>query len=66
MILEPDYVGVHPKEANSVELVKCIGPNVMVCVKLDVSGGYFYVASVFEISARKLENRINSGRLKKY
>ena len=62
----PDYVGKHPKEKDSVELVKCIEANVMVCIKLDVKNEYLFVASVFEISDGKLRNRLNSGRLKPY
>lgn len=65
VIQQPDYVGCSPKEPNSVELVKKIGENVMVCVKLDSKNGYLYVASVYTISESKLNNRLNSGRLKK-
>ena len=64
IIAEPDYVGKHPKEPNSLELVKVIDGNVMVCIKLDKREGYLFVASMFEISAGKLRNRLNSGRLK--
>lgn len=42
-----------------------MGDNVMVCIKLDAKENYLYVASIFEITASKLNNRINSGRLKK-
>lgn len=66
IILKPDFVGKNPKEINSIELVKQYDENVMVCIKLDQKDDYLYVASVFEISAGKLQNRINSGRLKKY
>ena len=66
VIANPDYVGKNPKEADSVELVKVIQGNLMVCVKLDSEDGYFYVASVYEISNGKLQNRIHSGRLKRY
>lgn len=62
----PDYVGCHPKEPDSIELVKKMEENVMVCVKLDSKNGYLYVASVFTISESKLNNRLHSGRLKKY
>lgn len=65
VILNPDYVGVHPKEADSVELVKTIGDNVMVCIKLDKKNGYLFVASAFTINNSKLTNRLKSGRLKK-
>ena len=61
----PDYIGKNPKEHNSIELVKLLQGNVMVCVKLDQTEGYYYVASVFEISDAKLKNRLSSGRLKK-
>lgn len=66
IISAPDYIGKHPKEPGSIELVKSIGAHIMVCVKLDVQNGYLYVASVYEISQSKLEHRLNSGRLKKY
>ncbi len=66
VIKSPDYIGKHPKEADSIELVKKTGENVMVCIKLDSKNGYLYVASVFEIKESKLNNRLNSGRLKKY
>lgn len=66
IIAAPDYVGHNPKEPESVELVKELDANVMVCVKLDAKNGYHYVASVYEISSGKLANRLNSGRLKKF
>lgn len=64
VIREPDYIGKHPSEPNSVELVKKISGNVMVCIKLDAQNDYLFVASVFEISDAKLRNRLYSGRLK--
>ena len=66
IIKNPDYIGKHPKEPNSIELVKLFENHEMVCIKLDLKQNYLYVASVFEIKQSKLENRINSGRLKKY
>ncbi len=66
VIAAPDFIGKHPKESGSIELVQVADENVMVCVKLDQKDGYFYVASVYEISNSKLANRIASGRLKKY
>ena len=65
IIASPDYIGKNPNEPDSIELVKVLSGNVMVCVKLDSANGYFFVASVFEISQSKLNNRLNSGRLKK-
>lgn len=66
VIQAPDYIGCHPKEPNSIELVKKFQENVMVCVKLDSKNGYLYVASVYTISESKLQNRLYSGRVKKY
>lgn len=65
IIQSPDYIGKHPKEQNSIELVKVLDQNVMVCIKLDLDENYLFVASVFEITEAKLRNRIHSGRLKK-
>ena len=65
VIKEPDYVGKHPKEGQSIELVKRIDKNVMVCIKLDSKNGYLFVASVFSITEGKLNNRLKSGRLKR-
>ncbi len=66
IIAEPDYIGKNPKEPQSIELVKCLEDDLMVCVKLDVKHNYLYVASFFEISEAKLANRITSGRLVKF
>lgn len=66
VIKSPDYVGRNPKEPSSIELVKIIENNVMVCIKLDKSNDYLFVASVFNITDSKLQNRIKSGRLKAY
>ncbi len=66
VIRSPDYIGKHHKEPHSIELVKVLDKNVMVCVKLDIDDGYLYVASVFSIKDSKLKNRLNSGRLKKF
>lgn len=65
VIKSPDFIGVNPKEPESVELVKRMDGNVMVCIKLDRKNDYLYVATVFEITDAKLGARIASGRLKK-
>ena len=64
IIADPDYVGHNPKEPESIELVKVIDNNVMVCIKLDKIENYLYVASVYNITDAKLHNRLHSGRLK--
>lgn len=66
VISSPDYVGHNPREPDSIELVKVLSGNVMVCVKLDKSKNYLYVASVYSITNAKLQNRLQTGRLKAY
>ena len=63
IIRRPDYIGKNPNEENSIELIKTIGDNIQVCVKLDLKHNYLYVASTYPISESKLKNRLNSGRL---
>lgn len=65
IILIPDYIGVHPNEPNSIELVKLYAENIQIAIKLDMDKRYLYVASLYEIKEAKLKNRIHSGRLKK-
>lgn len=64
IISDPDYAGINPTEPNSVELVKILGDNMLVAIKLDPSG-YLYFSSIYQLKPRKLANRISSGRLKK-
>lgn len=65
IILYPDYVGSNPNEPNSIELIKIYSENIQIAVKLDISENYFYVASLYDISDKKIENRLHSGRIKK-
>lgn len=64
IIKSPDYIGRNPKESNSIELVKHVGDNIQVCIKLDVNNMHLYVASIYIISEGKLKNRLNSGRFR--
>lgn len=66
IIAEPDFIGHNPKEPSSIELVKVYTKNLMVCVKLDQEKNYLYVASMYDITEGKLQNRIKSGRLKSF
>lgn len=65
IILFPDFIGCHPKEDNSVEFVKCYEKNILLAVKLDMGKNYLYVASLYDVTDSKIQNRLNSGRLKK-
>ena len=66
IIANPDYIGVHPREPNSVELVKVFDQNILVAIKLNAENSQYYVASLYEISEFKKLNRINSKRLVPY
>lgn len=63
IISQPDYIGHNPREPQSVELVKRLDNNMMVCVKLDIKKNYLYVASFFSVSDAKIQSRLDSGRL---
>lgn len=64
-ILSADYVGQQKKQGeNSFELVKVVQENVLIAIQFDSKDGYLYVASVYDISNTKLENRLYSGRMK--
>jgi len=67
IIANPDYVGVNPDEPNSVEYVKVFDKTVLLSVNLctDKEEDYLYVSSLYDISEGKLNNRLNSERLKK-
>ena len=66
MISNPDYVGINPKEASlSFELVKVCKDNVLIGIKLDVKKDELYVASVYDITSAKLQQRISNSRLQK-
>ncbi|MPN37301.1 hypothetical protein SDC9_184817 [bioreactor metagenome] len=67
IINSPDYIGVNPNEPNSVEFIKIFDDIILVSVNLctNTEQQYLYVSSLYDISNGKLQNRINSGRLKK-
>ena len=62
----PDYIGTNPKEPDSIELVKVFADNIQLAIKLDKSHGYYYVATLHEISNTKIQTRLNNGRLKNF
>ena len=65
IIQNPDYIGISPREKHvSFELVKVMDDNVQIGIKLDLSGRYYYVATLYTITDAKLKHRLASGRLK--
>ena len=67
IIEEPDFVGQNPKEPNSVELIKRLGEDLLIAVKLDPSG-YLFLSTMYELNngEYKIANRLRSGRLKTF
>jgi hypothetical protein len=67
IIQNPDYVGVNPNEkGDSIEIIKVMDKNVLVGIKLDKSGNYYYVATMHSVQQSKLNRRLFSGRLKAF
>ena len=66
-ILEsPDYIGINPNEiGKSIEFVKKYDDNVLLGIKLDTDGEYFYVSTMYDVQESKVMRRLHSGRLKK-
>ena len=57
---------ISPREKGvSLEYIVQVEPNILIAVKLDSKNGYFYVATMHEISQLKLTQRIRNGRLRK-
>ena len=67
IIENPDYIGINPNErGKSIELIKCYKDNVMIGIKLDSDGEYYYVSTVHDVQESKLNRRLHSGRIKKF
>ncbi len=66
ILQNPDYIGMNPTVPDSIELVKVYSDNILVAIKLDASNGYYYIASLYDITTAKLNKRIINGRLIKY
>ncbi len=62
----PDYIGINSKEPNSIELIKVYSDNILIAIKLDCNNNYYYIASLYNVSTSKINNRLNSGRLKNF
>ncbi len=66
-ILErPDYVGATAKDGIiKLEYIKCFKDNMVLCVKVNPDGKNMYVATMYEISQKKIDRFLYSGRIKK-
>ena len=66
IIKHPDFIGHNTRHLNSFELIKKYDDNIQIAIKLDNENGYWYVASVYDISQAKLERRLHSGRIVRF
>lgn len=66
IIQAPDYVGKNPNEKSSIELIKVYGENIQIAVKLDEKNGYYFVASLYEVTEKRVQDRLFSGRLQRF
>lgn len=67
VLKQPEYVGCHDKKiGEGIEFIKNIGDNILVATELDIKEDYLYIASMYPIKQAKIENRLNSGRIKPY
>lgn len=64
IISSPDYIGHKSGQQEEFELVKTIGQNIQIAIKIDTSGSYFYVATLHIIAPSKIARQINSNRLR--
>ncbi|MGL5639005.1 MAG: PBECR2 nuclease fold domain-containing protein, partial [Cetobacterium sp.] len=63
VLKNPDYIGQHPTEINSLEFVKKISENYLVAIKIDSKTSKFIVATTYPISESKLQKHLLSKRL---
>ena len=66
ILSSPDYIGMNPKEPDSIELVKVYSDNILLAIKLDKNNNYYYISSLYDITPAKLNKNLNNGRLKSY
>ena len=67
IVKSPDYVGVNPHEygSDTIELVKSYREeDIIIGIKLDKSGEYFYISTMYTLTSSKIARRLHSGRLK--
>ena len=64
ILKSPDYVGINQIHPDSIELVKIYQDVVLVSIAKN-KDGFLYVSSLYDITMKKVNKRLNSGRLVK-
>jgi len=60
IINQPDYVGIYNQ---NIEMVKCLGDNIFVSIKIDAKKSKYYISTVFDVKESKISSYVASGRL---
>lgn len=68
IINNPDYIGVYSISKNEIhiELIKNLKINILIGIDINKERDYIYVSTMYPITDSKINNRIYSGKLKKY
>jgi len=64
ILKNPDYIGINQIHASSIELVKICREVILVSIAKN-KDGFLYVSSLYDITMKKVNKRLNSGRLVK-
>ena len=62
---DPDYIGIYKNDEwqTAIEFIKKAYTNLLLGVEVDEEKQYIYVTTMYPITDRKIENRINSGKV---
>ena len=68
IINDPDYIGVYSIRENEIhiELIKSLKTNILVGIDINEERDYIFVSTMYPITDSKINNKIYSGKLKKY
>ena len=65
IISVPDYIGMkRNNDEITIEFIKCFNDNIILCAKLSADEGSMYVATMFDITQKKIDRFLHSGRIK--
>lgn len=63
MIQNATYIGQNTRHINSLEFIYVTDENVQIAIKLNISEGYYFVATMHEVTDSKINKRLKSGRI---
>ncbi|MDD6795093.1 MAG: hypothetical protein PUE01_06775 [Clostridiaceae bacterium] len=68
IIESPDYVGIDRRSGKNYafQLVKKIDTTILLGLEVDLEENYIYVSTLYPLTKGKINNKLYSGKLKKY